>query len=75
MLREFLTEYMPEVDESTALRTLAVMRQGEDESITAYIRQFDLVRSRYVGVALNEEMLRLGISLSKFLRSRQLFVL
>ena len=49
---------MPEVDQSTALRTLAVMRQGEEESITEYIRQFDSVRSRYVGVALNEETLR-----------------
>ena len=58
LLREFLTEYMPEVDQSTALRTLAVMRQGEEESITAYIRRFEVVRSRYVGVALNEETLR-----------------
>ena len=58
LLREFLTEYMPEVDQSTALRTLAVMRQGEDESITAYIRRIDLVRSRYVGIALNEMTLR-----------------
>ena len=58
LLREFLTEYMPEVDQSTALRTLAVMRQGDEESITAYIRRFEVVRSRYVGVALNEEGLR-----------------
>ena len=58
LLRKFLTEYMPEVDQSMTLRTLAVMRQREDESITAYIRRFDLVRFRYVGVALNEETLR-----------------
>ena len=49
---------MPEVDQSTALRTLAVMRQGKEESITAYIRRFDLVQSRYVGIALNEDTLR-----------------
>ena len=49
---------MPEVDQSTALRTLVVMRQGEEESITTYIRQCEVVRSRYVGVALNEETLR-----------------
>ena len=49
LLREFFTEYMPEVDQSTALRTLTVMRQGEEESITAYIRRFELVWSRYVG--------------------------
>ena len=58
LLREFLTEYAPEEDQSTALRTLAIMRQGEEESITAYIRRFEWVRSRYVGVALNEETLR-----------------
>ena len=46
------------MDQSTTLRTLAVMRQGEEESITAYIRRFEWVRSRYVGVALNEETLR-----------------
>ena len=58
LLREFLTEYRPEVDQSTALRTLVVMRQGGDESITAYIRRFDSVRSRYVGITLNEDTLR-----------------
>ena len=58
LLREFLTEYRPEVDQSTALRTLAVMRQRWDESITVYIRRFDLVRSRYVGITLNEDTLR-----------------
>ena len=58
LLREFLAEYVPEVDQSTTLRTLAVMRQGEEKNTTAYIRRFEWVRSRYVGVALNEEMLR-----------------
>ena len=58
LLREFLTKYMSEVDQSTALRTLTVMRQREDESITAYIRRFDLVRSRFVGVTLNKDTLR-----------------
>ena len=58
LLRELLTEYMSEVDQSTTLRTLAVMRQGEEEIVTAYIRQFDVVRSRYVSVALHEETLR-----------------
>ena len=34
------------------------MRQGGDESITAYIRWFDSVRFRYVGITLNEDTLR-----------------
>ena len=34
------------------------MRQGRDEGITAYIRRFDSVCSRYVGITLNEENLR-----------------
>ena len=34
------------------------MRQGGDESITAYIRRFDLVRFIYVGIMLNEDTLR-----------------
>ena len=55
--REFLTEYSLEVDQSTTLRTLAVMRQGRDEGITAYIRRFDSVCFRYVGITLNEETL------------------
>ena len=58
LLREFLTAYRPEVDQSTALRTLPVMRHGGDESIIAYIRWFDSVCSKYVGIALNEDTLR-----------------
>ena len=58
LLREFLTEYRPEVDQSTALGTLAIMKQGRDEGITAYIRRFDSVCSRYIGITLNEKTFR-----------------
>ena len=58
LLREFLTEYRPAVDQSTTLRTLAVMRQGRDEEITTYIRWFDSVWSRYVGTTLNKNTLK-----------------
>ena len=69
LLREFLTKYRSEVDQSTALRTLAVMRQGRDEIITAYIRRFDSVCSRYVGIMLNEVTLR-QFFIQGFLKSR-----
>ena len=56
--REFLAEYRLEVDQSTALRTLAVMRQERYEKITAYIRWFDSECSQYVGTMLNEDTLK-----------------
>ena len=34
------------------------MGQGKDESITAYIKRFDSVRSLHVGITLNEDTLR-----------------
>ena len=58
---QLLTEFLknrPEVDHSMALKTLAVMRQGRDERNTTYIKRFDSVCSRYVGITLNEETLR-----------------
>ena len=57
LLREFLIDYRPEVDQSTTLRTLVVMRLGRDEGITAYVRRLDSVCSRYVGIMLNEDTL------------------
>ena len=57
--RDLLNEYRPEtVGQSTTLRALAVMRQGIEEEISASIRQFDSVCSRYVGTMLNNDTLK-----------------
>src|SRR6202048_2343848 len=47
--REFLNEFRPEVGQSTALRALASLKQGREEEISAYIRRFALVCTRFVG--------------------------
>ena len=58
MQREFLNEFRPEVGQSTALRALASLKQGRDEEISAYIRRFDLVCTRFVGTMLNDDTLK-----------------
>ena len=54
MQREFLNEFRPEVRESTTLRASATLKQGKEEEISAYIRRFDLVCTRFVGKMLND---------------------
>ena len=58
LLREILTEYRPEVGQSTVSSPLAAMREGREEEITAYIRRFDSVCSQYVGTMLNDDTLK-----------------
>ena len=58
MQREFLNEFRSEVGQSTALRALINMRQGREEEISAYIRRFDWVCARYVGILLNDDTLK-----------------
>ena len=48
--RKFLNEFRPEIDRNTALRALASLKQGREDEISAYIRRFDLVCTRFVGV-------------------------
>ena len=55
--REFLNEFRPEVGQSTALRALSSLKQREEE-ISAYIRRFDLVCTRFVGTMLNDDTLK-----------------
>ena len=56
--RKFLNEFRPEVGQSTALRTLASLKQGREKKISAYIRRFDLVCTRFVGTMLNDDTLK-----------------
>ena len=56
--REFLNEFRPEVDQNTALRALSSLKQGREEEISAYIRRFDLVCTRFVGTMLNDDTLK-----------------
>ena len=56
--KEFLHEFRPEVGQSTALKTLASLKQGREEEILAYIRTFDLVCTRFVGTMLNDDTLK-----------------
>ena len=56
--REFLNEFRPEVGQSTALRALSSLKQGREEEISAYIRRFDLVYTRFVGTMLNNDTLK-----------------
>ena len=58
MQRDFLNEFRSEVGQSTALRALASLKQGRDEEISAYIRRFDLVCTRFVGTMLNDDTLK-----------------
>ena len=57
MQREFLNKFRLEVGQSTALRSLASLKQGRNEEISAYIRRFDLVCTRFVGTMLNDDTL------------------
>ena len=56
--REFLNEFRPDVGQSTALRALASLKQGREEEISADIRRFDLVCTRFVGTMLNDDTLK-----------------
>ena len=56
--REFLNEFRPEVGQSTALRALTSLKQEREEEISAYIRRFDLVCTRFVGTLLNDDTLK-----------------
>ena len=56
--REFLNEFRPEVGQSTALRALVSLKQGREEEISAYIRRFDLVCTRFVGTMLIDDTLK-----------------
>lgn len=44
--------------QNTTLRALALLKHGLDENISAYIRRFDLVCTRFVGTMLNDDMLK-----------------
>ena len=56
--KKFLNEFWPDVGQSTALRTLASLKQGGNEEISTYIRIFDLVRTRFMGTILNDDTLK-----------------
>lgn len=58
MQRDFLNEFRREVGQSTALTTLASLKQEKDEEIFAYIRRFDLWCTRFVGTMLNDDTLK-----------------
>lgn len=58
MQREFLNEFRPEVGQSTTLRALASLKQGRDVEIFAYIRRFDLLYTRFVGIMFNDDTLK-----------------
>ena len=53
-----MNEFHPDVGQSTALRALATLKQGRKEEISAYIRRFDLVCTRFVGTMLNDNTLK-----------------
>jgi hypothetical protein len=46
------------VGQSTALRALSSLKQSREEEISAYIRRFDLVCTRFVGTMLNDDTLK-----------------
>jgi hypothetical protein len=46
------------VDQSTALRALTSLKQEREEEISAYIRRFDLMCTRFVGTLLNDDTLK-----------------
>ena len=56
--RHFLNEFRPKVGQCTALRALASLKQNMEEEISAYIRTFDLVCTRFVGTMLNDDTLK-----------------
>ena len=53
-----MTEFRPDVGQSTALRALINVRQGREKEISAYIKRFDMVCARYVGTLLNDDTLK-----------------
>jgi hypothetical protein len=54
----FLNQYRPEIGQQQALSALTNTRQGQTEDITAYVRRFKVVCTRYVGTLLNDETIR-----------------
>ena len=58
MQRKFLNEFRSEVGQSTTLRALASLKQSREEEISAYIRRFDLVCTRFVGTMFNDDTLK-----------------
>lgn len=58
MQRELLNEFRLEVGLSTTLRVLVLLRHGRDDEISAYIRRFELVCTRFVGKMLNNDTLK-----------------
>ena len=56
--REFLNDFRPEVGQSMTLRALSSLKQGREEEISAYIRRFDLLCTRFVGTMLNDDTLK-----------------
>jgi hypothetical protein len=44
--------------QSTTLRALASLKQGKEEEISGYIRRFDLMCTRYLGIMLNDDTLK-----------------
>ena len=56
--QEFLNEFMPEVGQNTVLRALINVRQGKEEEIYTYIKRFDMVCARYVGLLLKDDTLK-----------------
>ena len=53
-----MNNFRLEVGQSTALRALASLKQGRKEEISAYIRRFDLVCTRFMGTMLNDDTLK-----------------
>ena len=66
--KKFLNVYRPEVGQSTALRALAVTRQGKEEEISAYSRRFDSMCSRFLRKMLNDDSLK-QFFIQRFIKS------
>ena len=54
----FLRQFRPETGQQQALAALTNTCQGPTEDITAYVRRFQAVCTRYVGILLNDSTIR-----------------
>ena len=54
----FLRQFRPETGQQQALAALTNTRQGPTEDITAYVRRFQAVCTRYVKILLNDSTIR-----------------
>ena len=54
----FLRQFRPEIGQQQALAALTNTRQGPTKDLTAYVRRFQAVCTRYVGILLNDSTIR-----------------